>query len=684
MDNIVTVGTTEKISRLDEALENAARAMEVQPTATELSDAEKACSKILLITFTDAGCREMKERVSGKLREAGLDISPDCIQAKTFNQFAYEIVLDNYAELGFTAPPMVIDHIRNRRIITELLNGTIISGLNYLNFSMSTPNMRGALACAEKCFDVIKSQRIDPDSPDADGEVMVKLSDAGYYRFMQDQGSISSLLLLYKDYAARLIEENLLTFADQEPMMFKILKAHPGYFDRCGYEHVIVDEFQDSNDVQMETIRELCNAKCFKSLMVVGDDSQSIFGFRDTTPENILNFFDKLGRKGEDLYLVDNYRSTPEIIELANKIESRNEHRTGKTLVSKRANGCKPIVHGFDSSALEYEYIAEKMKDLIDEKGYLPEEIAFIAATNEELRKFSAVLSSKDIPWVLMNPMILSKNSRVMAAQALADGIRHPEAESCFFTYLTAVYDGDILSRDPEEIREEVSQMRAYVESTFYSVGEDALSFEQQRARFHQWLEAIRSDDEIYGAFLDLVYANPDLPSELEYMSDFKAYGEDEAKRMSQQYAGVVLTTAHSSKGLEWRVVFNSISKYDGKLLHKGRKSDDAKEEKRRLLFVSLTRARDILFVTGEFVAYKEKLDGAAKGDDVYNQFLHEVYEDAGKEDEWQAELLAMRQRQSAKEAEAKRKRNERAREKRALGKAASLPKVLPGQQSFC
>ena len=91
---------------------------------------------------------------------------------------------------------------------------------------------------------------------------------------------------------------------------------------------------------------------------------------------------------------------------------------------------------------------------------------------------------------------------------------------------------------------------------------------------------------------------------------------------MEQKYQGVVLTTAHSSKGLEWKVVFNSISNYDSESLHKtGVKHKKKLEEARRLLFVSITRARDLLYITGQYVAY------GSKEDRTYNQFLREVFE---------------------------------------------------------
>ena len=152
-------------------------------------------------------------------------------------------------------------------------------------------------------------------------------------------------------------------------------------------------------------------------------------------------------------------------------------------------------------------------------------------------------------------------------------------------------------------------------------MGMDFLEIPYQRKLYHEKLEAIKGNDEIYAYFLELLYENEDLQSELEYIVDFRRFGEKVEKKLDQSYAGVVLTTAHSSKGLEWPIVFNTITGYDNKYLHTGRNRNAEVEEKRRLLYVSMTRARDILYLTGRYVAYGQM------GDYTYNQFLKELFE---------------------------------------------------------
>ena len=217
----------------------------------------------------------------------------------------------------------------------------------------------------------------------------------------------------------------------------------------------------------------------------------------------------------------------------------------------------------------------------------------------------------------MKNPLLLMDNSRVNAAISLAMAFYDPEATKCYFDYLVAKYDGDIVGNiDDDRLSDEVDMLQ----SEFYAM--EDLPFASQRQIFHQYLEAIKGEDEIYAYFLELLYENEDLQSELEYIMNFKRFGAKEEKKMEQNYKGVVLTTAHSSKGLEWDYVFNSISKYDTEWLHKKSKKAQARiEETRRLLFVSMTRAREELFITGQYIAYGSKEEGYTQ-----NQFLEEVY----------------------------------------------------------
>ncbi|MBT9820247.1 ATP-dependent helicase [Clostridium sp. MCC328] len=573
--------------------------------------------KMLFITFTEAGATEMKERLAKKASARGLNIGTDDIQAMTFNSFDFQIVKENYAELGFTAMPNVIDRVRNYVTITRLLEEKEIPGLDYLNYTMD----HGALACVSKVIEVIKAENLDPDDPASVNNLQHAIIDSGYISSL-DTNQLRDILALCKRYNEELKKDNLVQFADQEPLANKFLDAHPDYLEeRYGFEHIVVDEFQDSNDGQLDKIKRLCACPSFKSLMVVGDDAQSIYSFRNTSPDNIIHFFTKMGVSGTELFLTENRRSCEEVVELSNAVNDLNTEKVDKTMVSTRGNGGSTRVKGFFKKQDEYAWIADQIGELID-SGVQPEEIAFIAFTKNEISEMSAALSKNRIPWVMKNPLRLMENSRVKAALSLAMAFYEPDATKCYFDYLVAQHDGDLIAdMDDDAVTEVVEQLKDSFESM------EDLPFDVQRVIFHQMLDDIKGDDEIYAHFLDLVYANEDLQSELEYIRDFKRYGEKEEKRMEQKYEGVTLVTAHSSKGLEWKYVFNSVSKYDSEYLHKNsRNSKKRLEETRRLLFVSMTRARDSLTVTGQYIAYGTKETGYEQ-----NQFLREVYQILGE-----------------------------------------------------
>ena len=111
-------------------------------------------------------------------------------------------------------------------------------------------------------------------------------------------------------------------------------------------------------------------------------------------------------------------------------------------------------------------------------------------------------------------------------------------------------------------------------------------------------LEELKDDDEIFDSFLEMLYQNESYDEIIRYALDFYVYGEDQAKKRERDYPGIVLTTAHSSKGMEWKLVVNDISKYVRDSL-----TIEQRDDVLRLLFVSATRARDELYIVGNVVA---------------------------------------------------------------------------------
>ena len=194
-----------------------------------------------------------------------------------------------------------------------------------------------------------------------------------------------------------------------------------------------------------------------------------------------------------------------------------------------------------------------------------------------------------------------------------------------------------------------------------------------RKEKIIELLGALNDEDEVYESFLETIKRKR-MDKLFEYVNDFYRFGSSAAVRRNHSYPGVVLTTAHSSKGLEWPVVYNMLSKYDTPEMHTNSSvAREIYEERKRLLFVSATRARDELIMTGQYIAF-----GSAKEGYTLNGFLQKSMEiansvkpdfDPEHASFTYAEVMAMK---AARKAEEDRKKKE-AKEAAAIAETASL-----------
>lgn len=574
-------------------------------------DEEGEPDKCLMITFTNAAANEMKKRVVSYCDDLCVDADPNLLTCTTFNAFGNQIIMDNYDKLGFETQPSLIPDVTRTHIIADLINRPsnvkiLADGLDYKNYDMNTKERKGALAMVKRIFDIIKQNDF---SMGDEKSIKMKLSWAEQLQI--SVSTIETLMPIYAEYDMILREKNYIEYADQQFMLFELLRQEPNLLSDMGYKHMVIDEFQDTSEGQITLIKELMDHSEFKSLMVCGDDSQAIYGFRDTTPDFIINFEDYIGRKVDDFYLLNNFRSTPEIIQLANTIGEMNEVRVVKDLISKRETGKRPVVRGFWTKQEEREYTVEKIKEKIAD-GVSPEDIAYIAFDGTELEAMASLLKENNIPAILLNPEKLLNNSRVVAAIEFGKFYKQSRAVSSARIFLNALYENTILEKEDEEIDGLVAELKEVADSMRH------LPNVEKKAKLLDLFLSVDDEDEVYLSFIESLSNYVTVEQILDYLEDLSLYGDRESIRRQKKYPGVVLTTAHSSKGLEWPIIFNSISKYDSKDVRAGKKARI--EEQRRLFYVSITRARDELYVTGEYVAF------GGKKDPTYNQYLMDAY----------------------------------------------------------
>ena len=552
--------------------------------------------KMLLITFTINGAAEMRQRIQFFCEEYGFaPDTADKIRICTFNSFGQLAIENEYESLGYTEMPQVVDSIIRKKMILDVIAGECLPGINYQSFE----HMYGKGGFDKVCaaFDYFKMWGLNSFTWEAqDEETQLRVRNAPIP--INDDW-----MRVYDAYNEALKKANLIEYADQHRLLEEILADNPYYIEeKYGIQHTIVDEFQDSSDQEVRLLKKLVDSKDFVSLLVVGDDSQNIFeSMRGTNNENIINFDEKIGEEITDFQLMENYRSTPEIINIANKINARRTVKLDGDLVAKRPDGSPIEVLAFASQKREYAWVADSITDKVN-SGVQPEAIAFIAKDGNELKVMSHELTARGIPSQLLTPEKVNMNSRVIAAIALAEFLANTTATQCAFDFLNTVQDGQLFEKTAAEITEAIEDFVKTVEAAKVEQNDVDLFFD--------YLSQLDASDETYKQFADKLDKFTNFDDILTYTRAMKRFGQSESyRRKVYSGRGVILTTVHSSKGLEWPVVYVSVTKFN----------DTSKmEESRRILFTAVTRARDELICTG--VANK-------KGE----EYLKEIFTDAGK-----------------------------------------------------
>ena len=609
--------------------------------------------EILAITFSKNGATEIKDRAE---RTAG-HVLPG-LTATTFNALENEITLDNWEKFGFRHRPSVIDDVQDLPMCDILLRRHPIlewTGSSFKNYTMTSGfGTNGALRivsdimhhCSKllmrKNFSAITYQDMIDDEiiPPASKELTPAIID--------------KIISFYPEYEEMKkgndpeFNTPVITFDEQISFCMRVLEDDPNYLDdHYDFAYIIVDEAQDTSEDQIEFLNHIINMKKFKSLIVVGDDSQAIYeSLMGTSPDYLINLQDFLFEwdkktgvrtpiKIHDIVMDTNYRSVGSVIEMANRVIDKNTNKFDKQLVAFREYGEKPTVEGFYRKedqkptkaqlkskaplALQegqYDKMARDIKALIDSDPTINlNDIAVLAYSKNELLAVADKLTELGIPSKFGAPEKLVDNNRVQAILKFAHLVyKDPDTFSDdTLVVANALADGNLIEEDVDTLVEKLSEVNEYVKAIRES------HELKKKELFIKMLRMIAHGDEAVLNFEEK-FKDMDFEEIIKYCDDFEIYGDNMQYKRSQLGEGVMLITAHSSKGLEWEYVFGSITGF-----HKlGKKSISRRkqEELRRLLFVLITRARDVLKLYGLYA-----VSGNAKDGRVYNMFLKECFD---------------------------------------------------------
>ncbi|RMH20429.1 MAG: ATP-dependent helicase [Acidobacteria bacterium] len=553
-----------------------------------------APESILLLTFTRRAAQEMLRRAAALLDERCRRVA-----GGTFHAFAY-LVLRRYGELlgygdGFT--------ILDRGDAADLV-GLLRSEGGFARRGRRFPRKDTLLELFSKSVNT--------------GRDLAALLAEDYPQFADDLADVERL---GRRYAERKKAQNVMDYDDLLVNLRDLLVEHAGARRQiCSrYRHVLVDEYQDTNRLQAHIAALLASAH--GNLMVVGDEAQSIYGFRGASFANIIDF-PKVFPDARTTLLEQNYRSIQPILDLGNAVLARARQSFGKRLYSELPGDDKPLLVRTDDEHGQARFVAERVLELREEGVPLAEMAVLVRAAwhtnaleielgrrNVPFRKYGGLrfveaAHVKDLCALLklgQNPTDAAAWHRFLQ---LYDGIGPTTAQRLAAEVIDAGGDLAVLAR-PHLRRRPYGRDLARLKEVLDAISRPDLGLAGQlehAVRYYQTLLPQRYDDAARRqrdlGTLEVIAERYDALDA--FLSDL-AIDPPDFTRPSREHdpedEHLTLSTVHSAKGLEWRVVFvlNLVNGYFPSFPSFG--DAEAYEEERRLFYVAVTRAQRRLYL---------------------------------------------------------------------------------------
>jgi DNA helicase-2/ATP-dependent DNA helicase PcrA len=426
------------------------------------------------------------------------------------------------------------------------------------------------------------------------------------------------------------------------------------------FDHLLVDEYQDTNGSQYRIVKAL--AADHRNLCVVGDDDQSIYGWRGAEVEHILHFT-RDWPEATVVRLEDNYRSTAEILEVANRLIRFNRTRHDKVLRASRLNGDKPKVHQWPDENAEAKETVDEIRRLLGRGELEPRDFAILFRTNEQTRAFETELRRAKLPYVLLGGMsffdrkevrdvlaylkllaapqdevsllrIINLPPRGIGTKTVESLMQHAVAQGQNLWHVLNDSAGSAAAHPPvraftqlihefrqrlEQAPQGLSQLTHELIGRINYEGELRRLYPDENERQSRW-DAVQEVVNAVAAYEGKA-ARPTLDGFLDEVALGGPDFSNEKEKQLQRNA-LVLMTLHSAKGLEFPHVY-MVGMEEGILPHYrslGERGDDVDEE-RRLCYVGVTRAQDRLTLSFPLTRMKW---GKAR-DTIPSRFLFEL-----------------------------------------------------------
>ncbi|MGE5549347.1 MAG: DNA helicase PcrA [Bacteroidota bacterium] len=553
---------------------------------------------VLAVTFTNKAAGEMRKRV-----EALVGPNAQRIWVGTFHATCARLLRQEGREIGLD-PRFTIYDTQDQLAAVKEAMGTI--DLSEKNFPVRS--VLGAIGAA-------KNSLLDP---------------ADYERTAADFWA-KNVARVYHAYQEVLRRCKALDFDDLLTEAVRLFQTRPGvlgrYQDRWRY--ILIDEYQDTNHAQYALVKLL--AQKHRNICVVGDDDQSIYGFRQADIRNILEF-ERDYPEARVIKLEQNYRSTATILNAANEVIRHNRGRKSKRLWTENAEGAPVTLHRAQDERLEAVFVVDEIQRLVREEGRSPADFALLYRTNAQSRPFEEILIQRGLPYrvigglrfyerkeirdILAYLRLLGNPADVMSFRRVVNlprrGIGEATVEKVIGFALAGGMDLHAALAAADGIPGLTAKVREALKAFGRTVAEIAASglsvLEMTRRLLEEtgYLAELRAE------------RTPEAEARLENIDEFLAltaqFGREsddpslnaflemvalvaEVDNYEPEADALVLMTLHAAKGLEFPVVFLAGME-EGIFPHARSVETGDIEEERRLCYVGITRARDRLYLT--------------------------------------------------------------------------------------
>ena len=553
--------------------------------------------KILVITFTKAAANEMKERFLADIKKGLTKVN-----FGTFHGIFFTILKHAY-------------HLNASNIVREDVRVQYLKDvIHHLN--MEYEDEKELIADLFSEISLVKGNQME-------------LSN--YYSV---HCSDETFRTIYTEYNSRLRKSNLIDFDDMLLLCHQLLTERQDLLAlwQNKYQYILIDEFQDINKVQYEIIRMLAAPR--DNLFIVGDDDQSIYRFRGAKPEIMLQFPEDYPQC-KRIYLDKNYRSTANIVEAAHLLVLNNESRFQKEVSATIGNGKEIEIHNFETLALENQMLCEEILKL-NKEGIVLADMAILIRTNMGSGALLYKLMEYNIPFRMRDSLpnlfehwitndIISyikiakgRTDRSLYLQIMNRPKRYISRD-CFDTPEVDYEAVKDYYEDKNWMLERLEQLEYDLAILAGMSPYAAINYIRRGVGYEDYLKEYADIRKIKGEeLIDILDELQESARGFKTFEEWFAHMEEYKEELKRQAAdnkndktdSITIATMHSSKGLEFLVVF-IVDVNEGITPHKKAVLTADLEEERRLFYVAMTRAKEYLYILSAKERYNKVMQNS-------------------------------------------------------------------------